>query len=205
MSMDPYLIGSCHGLLCFLSFKRTGKIHYVYNSLTKEWKSSPPIESSGKRFCGLYHKMSTNTYHLLTHVLRENHLSSGIRILDGQYKVHELGTSAWRVVSEENNPYVPLQRKQSTPVAISSCLYWICLSNKEHESRMILAFDVEMEKFSYIKEPTGVNLPHNDSKALTLLETDFGLGYPTFTEDTMNIWVMRGQDRAWEKFYAIKT
>ncbi|KAJ3701591.1 hypothetical protein LUZ61_005296 [Rhynchospora tenuis] len=194
MPSDPYLVGSCHGLLCFFGFKHNGRVHYVYNSLTEKWISSPPIESSGKRFCVIYHKRSTGAYHLLTHVL------NGL-----QFMVHELGTSHWRAVSEEDFPYVPLQHKQSTAVAMFGCIYWICHSLIGHERRMILAFDVETEQFSSVKEPPRVRRPYNDSdEALTLVETDVGLGYPAFDESTMNIWVMKSRESAWEKVYAIK-
>ncbi|KAJ4795043.1 F-box protein [Rhynchospora pubera] len=189
---DPYLVGSCHGLLCFLGFKGNSRVHYVYNSLTEKWISSPPIDSSGKRFCVIYHKKSTGAYHLLTHLSRGQ-----------QFMVHELGTQHWRAVSKEGFPYVPLQVKQSTPVAMFGCIYWICHSFIGNARRMIVAFDVETEQLSSVKEPPRVKRPYDDCEALTLVETDVGLGYPTFNTYTMNIWVMKGRDSAWEKVYAI--
>ena len=149
------IVGSCNGLLCVAN---SGNLIYLWNPSIRKFKRLPDtlLGQLVNVTLGFAYHPENNDYK----VVRISSTPFGAPVSYHEIEVYTLSSDSWRRVGITLTTNVILYDKNfPLPIPlVNGALHWIsCITvgEKDRKSRMIMAFDVNSEKFGKLALPQG--------------------------------------------------
>ena len=201
------IVGSCNGLLCFAT---SAYCIYLWNPSIRIFKRLPNTCLGQLRFATLgfaYHS-ENNDYK----VVRISRSPFSAPVSSHEIEVYTLSSDSWRSVGTTLTTDVLFYDKNyPLPIPlVNGALHWMsCIVEEEnHRRRMIMAFDVNSEKFKRLALPDGST---DENIFQTFLSSFKGkLAFITWARSEQrgtqySIWVMKeyGVVESWIKLFVV--
>ncbi|XP_058723825.1 F-box/kelch-repeat protein At3g23880-like [Vicia villosa] len=196
---SAFIVGSCHGILCFAFSKDVG-LAFLWNPSIRKFTILPSLEWGylTSYFFSFGYDDFSDTYKVVAVCYEPIFIDGVFSHCENLVKVHTLGTTSWTRI--QDFPHNTLIREESGKFA-SGAINWLTYMHTR-SSWVILSLDLEKEFYRDLPQPDygGVNVVSFNLEVLRECLCIF-----SHTETYTDVWLMKeyGNKDSWTKLFRL--